>query len=65
MINQTNIAPKRMKCVNCGADIIGWQDDSGMIRMTCHKCGTVTVSRPITRRHVQLAVYAPNKQQLL
>ena len=48
MINQTNIAPKRMKCVNCGADIIGWQDDSGMIRMTCHKCGTVTVSRPIT-----------------
>ena len=65
MINNTYVRPQRMKCVNCGEDIMGWKDEkSGMVKMKCQRCGTGTVSRPMSRRHIQLDVYGPPKQVL-
>ena len=65
MINQTLVRPIRMKCVNCGTEIIGYLDENGLAKMTCHRCGAVAVSKKMSRRHIQIDVYGPPKQVLL
>ena len=55
----------RCKCVNCGNEIAGVKDMNGKIKMKCPYCGTVTVSRVMSRRHVQIDVYAPQGQSTI
>lgn len=65
MVNETYVRPVKMKCVHCGKDIKGYMDENGLIKMTCDRCGTITVSKQMSRRHVQIDVYGPPKQVLL
>ena len=65
MMRQWEPKPIRVICCNCHSETIGFQDETGMTRIQCKKCGTVTVSRVMSRRHVQLDVYAPKGQELL
>lgn len=65
MINQPYVRIQRMRCVNCGEEIDGYVDEEGMTKMTCHRCGTVTVSKKMSRRHMKIDVYGPPNQVLL
>ena len=62
-----NPYPKPIKCfcVNCMNEITGLQDENGKMRVSCSRCGTVTVSQVMGRRHIQLDVYAPKGQYLI
>lgn len=52
-------------CNNCKEETYGLQDEQGVTRIQCAKCGTVTVSKIMSRRHVQLNIFAPKGQVLL
>ena len=52
-------------CLNYHNRIIGIRDVNGLTKVKCPHCGTVTVSRVISRRHVQMDVYAPEGQTIM
>lgn len=52
-------------CNNCFKQTIGIRDETGLIKFQCSKCGCVTVSKVIGRRHVQTDIYAPKGQELI
>ncbi len=55
----------KVVCNNCFEKIIGFRDETGLLKYQCPKCGTVTVSKVVGRRHIQLDVYAPKGQELI
>jgi DNA-directed RNA polymerase subunit RPC12/RpoP len=57
--------PIKWVCLNCRSIIVGFQGEDGLTRIKCPHCGTVTVSKLISRRHVQVDVFAPQGQELL
>ena len=57
--------PIKWVCMNCHKNIVGNQGSDGLTRIQCPYCGTVTVSKIISRRHVQVDLYAPQGQELL
>lgn len=57
--------PMPYVCLNCYNKIIGIRDAKGMTKVKCPHCGTVTVSRVMSRRHVSFDVYAPKGQVLM
>lgn len=59
------LKPVRVICQNCHGPIVGWQDKEGVTRIQCPKCGAVTVSKLMSRRHVQMDIYAPAGQTIL
>ncbi len=56
--------PVSFKCFNCNHQEIAWKDEMGMIRFVCPNCGTVTVSKEKSRRHIQIDMYAPKGEVL-
>ena len=54
--------PVEKECPNCHEKIIVWQDANGVCKWVCKRCGTMTVSKNITRRHIQMDIYAPKGQ---
>ena len=58
-------SPIKLVCLNCRHIIIGFQGEDGLTRIQCPHCGTVTVSKIVSRRHVQVDVFAPRGQELL
>lgn len=65
----TNIKlkPKAIKvvCNNCFQQTFGFRDETGTIKFQCAKCGSVTVSKAMGRRHVHIDMYAPHGQELI
>lgn len=61
------LKPKAIKviCNNCFQFTTGLRDETGTIKYQCSKCGTLTVSKVMGRRHIQLDVYAPYGQELI
>ena len=59
-----NMIAVEVICHHCHAKTTGWKDADGVTKMQCKKCGTVTVSKPMSRRHVQIDVYMPKKAML-
>lgn len=57
--------PVPFVCVNCHQKIIGIRDVNGMTKVKCPHCGTVTISRVMSRRHVAYDVYAPEGQTIM
>ena len=51
-------------CLNCKTTNVGWQDSEGLTRVKCEKCGAVTVSKVMSRRHVQFEVFVPKGKSL-
>ena len=51
-------------CLNCKTTNVGFQDTEGLTRVKCEKCGAVTVSKVMSRRHVQFEVYVPKGKLL-
>ncbi len=52
-------------CNNCFQETLGLRDESGVIKFKCPKCGTLTVSKVMSRRHVQIDMYAPQGQVVI
>ncbi len=52
-------------CLNCHNEVIGIQDDKGVTKIRCPKCGAVTVSKIMGRRHVRVDIFAPKGQELI
>lgn len=59
------VTPVRLVCLNCQKIIVGYQGEDGLTKIQCPHCGTLTVSKVISRRHVQVDVFAPQGQELL
>lgn len=59
------VTPVRLVCLNCRKNIVGYQGEDGLTKIQCPYCGTLTVSKVISRRHVQVDVFAPQGQELL
>ena len=59
-----NMIAVEVICHHCHTNTTGWKDADGITKMQCTKCGTVTVSKPMSRRHVQIDVYMPKKAML-
>lgn len=57
--------PVPFVCVNCHQKTIGIRDINGLTKVKCPHCGTVTISRVMSRRHVLLDVYAPEGQTIM
>ncbi len=55
----------KVLCINCQCMIDAWRDETGLTKSKCPKCGSVTVSRVMSRRHMQLDMYAPKGQQII
>ena len=51
-----NMIAVEVICHHCHTKTTGWKDADGVTKMQCTKCGTVTVSKPMSRRHVQIDV---------
>ena len=51
-------------CLNCKTTNVGWQGSDGLTRAKCEKCGAVTVSKVMSRRHMQFEVYVPKGKEL-
>ena len=52
-------------CNNCFQEIYVYRDEEGFIKYKCPKCGSVTVSKVMGRRHVQIDMYAPQGQEII
>lgn len=52
-------------CLNCQNAISGIQDSEGRTKIKCQSCGTVTVSKIMSRRYIRLDIYAPQGQRIL
>ena len=61
------LKPKAVKgvCNNCFRITTGFRDENGFVKYQCTRCGATSVSKVMSRRHVQLDVYAPAGQELL
>ena len=55
----------RYNCLNCQSQMSGIQDSEGRTKLKCAKCGTVTVSKVMSRRYIQIDIYAPHRQKIL
>ncbi len=61
----TGNKPVESVCLNCFEKVVGWTSDDGLIRIKCQRCGTVMVSKKISRTHIQVDVIAPKGQVAL
>lgn len=52
-------------CNNCFQQTVGIRDETGIIKYRCSKCGAVTISKVMGRRHIQFDMYAPHGQELI
>lgn len=57
--------PVEVMCLNCYKKITAWRDEKGMTKSKCPRCGTITITKVKTRRHVQYDVYAPDGQTVI
>ena len=64
-MEQADCKPVEKECPNCHKKIIVMQDADGVAKWVCPRCGTKTVSKLITRRHIQMDIYAPQGQVAL
>lgn len=53
------------ECPNCHHKIVVWRDKDGRAKWVCPQCRTMTVSKVMSRRHVQMDIYAPEGQVLM
>lgn len=54
-----------MECPNCHQKIIVWRDTEGKSKWVCPRCKTMTVSKVMSRRHVQMDIFAPEGEVLI
>ncbi len=52
-------------CINCGKRVSGIRELNGVTKVKCPHCGTVMVSKAVSRRHIVCDVYAPEGQLLM
>ena len=52
------------KCYNCNHEQIALLKDK-KIKMVCERCGAENVSKIMSRRHLQVDMYAPKGQELM
>ena len=52
-------------CYNCHKTITGIRDVNGLTKVKCPCCGTITVSKAMSRRHVKLDIFAPEGQVIM
>ena len=64
MGDSDNAKPVIVKCFNCNHEQIGYIRDK-KVRIVCERCGVETVSKAMSRRHLQIDMYAPKGQELL
>jgi len=55
----------RLLCNNCSNMVIGLRDKTGLTKFRCPRCGTLTVSSIVGRRHIRLDIYAPQGQEFI
>lgn len=48
-------------CINCMIGIPGTREADGSVKAKCPSCGTTVISRRLSRRHMRLEIFAPNK----
>lgn len=53
------------ECPNCHHRIIVWRDAEGKAKWVCPRCKAKTVSKVISRRHVQMDIFAPEGEVLI
>lgn len=56
--------PVDIMCNNCYMRTIGFRIN-GVTKVQCPRCGAVLVSKIMSRRHVQMDMYAPKGQQII
>ena len=52
-------------CLNCKHEHLCYADSNGEVKFKCSVCGTKTDYKIVSRRHVQVDVYAPKGQTLV
>lgn len=57
--------PVMVECHNCHHKTLGFRNIEGVTKVKCSRCGMVTVSSIMSRRHVRLDLYAPKGQELI
>lgn len=63
-VRKMKVKAVRVVCNNCFQQTIGIRDETGVIKYRCSRCGALTVSKVMGRRHVQYDMYAPQGQEL-
>ena len=62
-VRKMKVKAVRVVCNNCFQQTIGIRDETGVIKYRCSRCGALTVSKVMGRRHVQYDMYAPQGQE--
>lgn len=52
-------------CNNCFKQTIGFRDEDGTTKYQCSKCGSVSISKIMGRRHIQVDMFAPQGQEII
>lgn len=63
VLKKSNIG--KVVCLNCYYETCCLREEDGFSKLKCPYCGAVTMIRSISRRHVQIDVYAPKGQKIL
>lgn len=53
------------ECPNCHHRIIVWRDAEGKAKWVCPRCKAMTISKVMSRRHVQMDIFAPEGEVLI
>ena len=56
--------PVQCFCRNCGKLHYGFRATDGLAKLRCPKCGAVSVSKLMGRRHEQVDFYPPPGQEI-
>lgn len=52
-------------CLNCHNEVLGFQDETGTTKIQCPKCGSVSVTKIMGRRHVRVDIFAPKGENII
>ncbi len=66
-MSQINFNEKavRVHGLNCHNEVVGIQDETGKTKIHCPKCGAITISKVMGRRHIRVDIFAPQGQEII
>lgn len=55
----------KVMCQNCHFEDYRMWNEAGQASLRCPSCGALTVNKIVSRRHMQIDVYAPKGQVIV
>lgn len=57
MSDSNKWSQEKMYCPNCGKIVVGYKNESDIIKMRCDYCGVILISKHKSRRRIDIQVH--------